>query len=252
MKNPQELQQMVRRRVRRRRALRRARIGSLITVIVVVAGGAAFGIDRMVVSLSRYYGAGNKASTHAPPTTRSVAPTTTSTAPGPPACASSGLAAVVSNWQTSAQVTYETISLTNISEAPCSLNGYPALGVTSTDGTPLPAPTSNVPELGATTAGATGPPSSVVALAPRAQGWFELSYPEVCYQILTTGTPPSSSPDQCYPGNILEVTPPGATSPLLVTEPVHFDYQTSGFMVGPFLPGPPPRETPLPEVSPTG
>jgi hypothetical protein len=251
MKNPQELQQMVKRRVRRRRLLRRARIGSFVAAIAVVAGGLAFGIDRMVVSLYHYYGGNNKALAHTPTTSRTVPPSTTTTAAGPPDCASSGLGAVVSNWQAAAGVMYQTISLTNISDAPCTLAGYPTLGVTSSDGTPLPAPTSNVPELGATTAGATGPTTSMVALAPQAVGWFEISYPEVCYQILTGGTPPTSSPDQCYAGTILEVTPPGATSPLLVTEPIRFNYQTSGFMVGPFLPGPAPHEPPIAPVAPT-
>src|ERR1700722_15649107 len=250
MKDPQQLQAMVRRRVRRRRLWRRTRIASLVTAIVVVTGGVAFGIDRMVVSLYRYYGGDNKAVGHTSTTLVTVPPSTTTTLAGPPDCASSGLGAVVSNWQATEGTMYETVSLTNISEASCTLRGYPALGVTSTDGTPLPAPTTNVPQLGSTTAGATGPANPVVEVAPRAQAWFELSYPEVCYQILTAGAPPSSSPNQCYAGTILEVTPPGATNPLLVTEPFHFDYQPPGFMVGPCQSGPPPHEPPVDTVTP--
>lgn len=261
-KTPSQMQRMVRRRVRRRTIWRRVRLGSMIVGGVLVVGGLAFGIDRMVVSLTHYYGGHNSTASRETTTPGANASTTTSTTPGPPDCDSSGLSAVVYNWQETAGTQYETVLLTNISQATCTLDGYPTLGVTASDGTPLPAPTSDAPTLGSgpdpesgspsTTAGGAGAPAgegpAPVPLASRGQAWFELSYPVSCSQILTEGATPGSTPDECYAGATLEVTPPKATGPLLLTQPVRLTYQTSGFMVGPFLPGPPPR---FPPVSPT-
>ncbi len=241
---------MVQRRVRRRRLWRRTRLATMITGGVIVLLALTFGIDRMVVSLYRYYG-GDKAA--APPTTTPIvtAPTssTTTTAPGPPGCTSSGLSAQVENWQESAGAQYETVVLTNIAPASCTLSGYPGLGVTASDGTPLLATTTNTAGLGSSAAGATAgssPTPAPVVLATRGQAWFEFSYFATCYQILTEGEAPTGAPDQCYSGSTLEVTPPHATSPLLVSEPVRLAYQTSGFMVGPFEAVPIPVSPPVP------
>jgi Protein of unknown function (DUF4232) len=241
---------MVQRRVRRRRLWRRTRLTTMITGGVIVVLALAFGIDRMVVSLYRYYGGDKVAS---PPATTPIvtSPTssTTTTAPGPPDCTSSGLRAQVENWQETAGSQYETVVLTNISPASCTLVGYPTLGVTATDGTPLQAATTNSALLGATAAGATAgssPTAAPVVLATRGQAWFEFSYLATCDQILTEGQSPTGAPDQCYSGATLEVTPPHATSPLLVNEPVRLAYQTSGFMVGPFEAVPIPPSPPIP------
>ncbi len=250
MKDPHQLQQMVQRKVRRRRLWRRTRLTTMITGGVIVVLALAFGIDRMVVSLYRYYG-GDKVG--AAPTTTPIITTptssTTTTAPGPPGCTSSGLSAQVENWQETAGSQYETVVLTNIAPASCTLAGYPGLGVTASDGTPLLATSTNAAGLGSSAAGATAgssPTPAPVVLATRGQAWFELSYLATCYQILAEGEAPTGAPDQCFSGSTLEVTPPHATSPLIVSEPVRLAYQTSGFMVGPFEAVPIPSTPPVP------
>ena len=76
MKNPSTVQEMVRRRVRRRRLWRRARVAGLVVTVAIAAGGAAFGIDRMVVALRKYYA--SPAHVTRGTTTTSGGPTTTS------------------------------------------------------------------------------------------------------------------------------------------------------------------------------
>src|SRR5580704_11014090 len=133
MKNPQSVQQMVQRRVRRRRLWRRARVAILVVGVTVAAGGAAFGIDRMVVALRKYY-ATPAHTTRATNTSTTTSPSTT-TASGPPNCVSGQLSGSVSNWEDINGTTFETISLTNISLSTCSLLGYPGLAVNSANGT---------------------------------------------------------------------------------------------------------------------
>ena len=88
--------------------------------VIVAAGGAAFGIDRMVVALRKYYASPPHSArgTATPPPRR--APTTT-TASGPPNCVSGQLSGTVTNWEGISGTTYETVSLTNISLSPCTL-----------------------------------------------------------------------------------------------------------------------------------
>jgi hypothetical protein len=240
MTNPETVQQMVRRRVRRRRLWRRARVGILVVGVTIAAGGAAFGIDRMVVALRKYYaspahtGKGNNP-------TSSSAPTTT-TASGPPVCVSGQLSGIVSNWRSISGTTFEVVSLTNISASQCTLFGYPGLAVNSANGTALPAATQDVATMGISTGVAPAAPARVV-VAPNAQAWFELSYPDVCDVILIPGTGPTDTPNACYEGKWLQVTPPKTSSPLLVPEPLRFAYGIAGFDVGPFGTGTPP---PLP------
>ncbi len=240
MKNPDLVQDMVRRRVRRRRIWRRARVAILVVTVSLAVAAAAFGIDRMVVALHRYYAAPTQGSGGGH-TSTSSAPTSTS-ASGPPDCVSGQLSGAVTNWQSITGTMYETVSLTNISLSQCTLLGYPGLAVNSANGTALPAATQDVATMGASTGAAAAGPVPVV-LAPEARGWFELSYPDVCSVILTPGAPPSPSPNACYEGKWLQITPPRTASPLLVPEPLVFTYGVVGFDVGPFGTGPPP---PLP------
>lgn len=233
---------MVQRRVRRRRLMRRLRLATMVVVGVAVVGGAAFGIDRMVVALHRYYGSHS----HSPSTTvlTIAKPATTTTAPGPPACASVQLSAYVYDWESSAGTTYETVSVSNISGTACSFLGYPALGASDYDGTSLPAPTDDVATLGGATTATSA--SAVLTMAPGARAWFELDYPDVCYQVLEPGqTAAAGATDVCYDGETLEVTPPRTSSPLLVHEPLRFTYGTAGFDVGPLVAGTPPPSPPL-------
>jgi Protein of unknown function (DUF4232) len=239
MKNPETVQQMVRRRVRRRRVWRRVRRVVLVVAVTVGAAAAAFGIDRMVVALHKYYASPAHVTrgTGAPATV----PTTTS-ASGPPNCVSGQLSGTVTNWQGINGTLYEIVSLTNISLSQCTLLGYPGLAVNSDNGTALPAAAQDVATMGASTGGAPASPAPVV-LAPETRAWFELSYPDVCNDILTPGAPPSANPHACYEGKWLQITPPKTTSPLLVIEPLRFTYGIVGFDVGPFSAGTPP---PLP------
>ncbi len=241
MTNPETVQQMVRRRVRRRQRWHRARVAILVVVVTVAVGGAAFGIDRMVVALRKYYASPShvtKSTTDAAP---SSTPTTT-TASGPGNCVSGQLSGTVTNWQGINGTMYETVSLTNISLSPCTLLGYPGLAVNSANGTALPAATQDVATMGVSNGAAPATPGRVV-VAPEQRAWFELSYPDLCNVILTPGSAPTATPNACYEGKWLQITPPRTSSPLLVPEPLRFDYGVVGFDVGPFGTGTPP---PLP------
>ncbi len=240
MKNPDLVQEMVRRRVRRRRTRRRARTAILVVTASIAIAAAAFGVDRMVVALRHYYATPSQGSTggHASTSTTQTTPTPS----GPPNCVSGQLSGAVTNWQGINGTMYETVSLTNISLSQCTLLGYPVLAVNSANGTALPAATQDVATMGASTGGAAAGPVPVL-LAPEARAWFELSYPDVCSVILTPGAPPSPSPNACYEGKWLQITPPKTASPLLVPEPLLFTYGVVGFNVGPFGTGSPP---PLP------
>ena len=249
MSNPMAVQELVRRRVRRRRRMRRVRTALLVTVTVLALGGAAFGIDRMVVALHHYYaghpGPKGPSTTGTTPVSRA---TTTSTVAGPPACQSPQLGASVYYWSGTGSAIYEIVTVNNISGSPCTLAGYPTLGASAANGTPLPAPTADVATLGSVPGGA--PASTApVALAPGTRAWFELSFPEACDHVLQPGAPTAGVTNACYAGSELQVTPPKATSPLLVTEPLHFDYGTAGFQVGPFQSTPPPSRPPVPTSS---
>jgi len=241
MTSPETVQQMVRRRVRRRRLWRRARVAGLVVSIAIAAGGAAFGIDRMVVALRKYYATpahGNRVTS----TSTSGGPTTV-TASGPANCVGGQLSGTVTNWAGISGTMYEIVSLTNISLSPCTLSGYPGLAVNSANGTALPAATQDVATMGASAGSAPAGPTAVV-VAPEARAWFELSYPDVCNVILTPGSAPTGAPNACYVGKWLQITPPRTASPLLVPEPLYFSYGIVGFDVGPFGTGTPP---PLPK-----
>jgi hypothetical protein len=241
MTNPETVQQMVRRRVRRRRLWRRARVALTVVFVIVAAGGAAFGIDRMVVALRKYYASPSHVTRGTADASPSTTPSTT-TASGPPNCVSGQLSGTVSNWDAINGVLYEIVSLTNISLSSCTLLGYPGLAVNSANGTALPAATQDVATMGVSNGAAPAAPGRVV-VTPEQRAWFELSYPDVCNQILTPGSAPTAVPDACYEGKWLQITPPKTVSPLLVPEPLRFDYGVVGFDVGPFGTGSPP---PLP------
>jgi len=237
VKNPDTVQEMVRRRVRRRRLWRRARVAGLAVAVTIAAGGAAFGVDRMVVALRKYYASPG----HSTGTTTTTAPgPTTTAATGPPDCVGGQLSGTVTNWQGINGTMYQTVSLTNISLSPCTLLGYPGLAVNSENGTALPAATQDVATMGASTGAAPAAPAPIV-VAPEARAWFELSYPDVCNTILNPGSGPTAIPNACYEGKWLEITPPKTASPLLVLEPLRFTYGVVGFDVGPFGTGSPPR-----------
>ena len=244
MKNPVKVQEMVRRRVRRRTLWRRTRIGALVALAVIAVGSAAFGIDRMVVALHRYYAAPSHSSGRVGAAATSTSAPTTTAPPGPPACVGADLTGAVSNWQATSGVTYEIVTLTNISSSPCTLTGFPNLAANAQNGTALPAATRDVATLGSTP---TTPSSGPVAVnvAPGAGAWFELAFGDTCPQVLTPGAGPTASTGACYAGQWLQVFPPKTTNALLVTQPLRFNYATSGFEVGPFMSPPAPSSPPV-------
>jgi hypothetical protein len=252
---------MVRRQVRRRRLWRRLRLASLVIITTAVIAAAAFGIDRLVVVAHRFYVEHHHSAPRATgATNRTTSTTTTTTVPGSPRCDSPQLSATVSDWRETAGTVEETVTLTNIVQTPCSLAGYPSLGVVAQDGTPLPAPHDDVTTIGSPTVATTAPVSTTapvgtttpplpVDLVPRAHASFELSYANVCDHLLQPGQPATGVPNECYDGIWLEVTPPQGSSPLLVTEPLRLTYATSGFLVGPFQVGDGPPLTGQPPLT---
>jgi hypothetical protein len=235
--DPLRAQQMVRRQVRRRRLWRRLRIAVLVVVTSAVVLAAAFGIDRLVVVAHKFYTEHHHSSPPAKAVTNHVTSTTTSTVPGPPRCTSPEVSAVVSDWRETAGTVEETVTLTNVTLAPCTLDGYPVLGAGAQNGTPLPAPNSDVAGLGATSAFGTPLPATPVTVAHGATASFELTYANVCGVLLQPGQAATGVPHECYDGLWLEVTPTPGSSPLVVTEPLRLTYATSGFEVGPFQAG---------------
>jgi len=217
----------------------------LVLGAVAVAGGLAYGIDRLAIVGHRLYvkyvehghGVASVAVPTSAPTT-----TTTTTVPGLPPCASQQLDASLSHWQIAAFTLYEIIVLTNASGAPCSLTGYPGLGASGPSGAALPAPVSDVATLGAA-AGASA--STPVVLGPGTQAWFEVSYSVSCSVVLGSGETTTGVANECYEGSDLQVTPPHAASALLVTQPLRFTYGSAGFQVGPVQGSPLPSSPPL-------
>jgi Protein of unknown function (DUF4232) len=245
MKNPVKVQEMVRRRVRRRTLWRRTRVGVLVAVGVIATGSAAFGIDRMVVALHRYYGGQPHPAGHAGTAATSTTPPTTAAPTGPPVCVAADMTGAMTNWQSTNGVTYEIVTLTNISSSPCTLSGFPSLGANAPNGSALPAAARDVTSLGATpSTPASGP--TAVTVAQGAGSWFELAFGDNCTQVLNPGAAASTATGDCYAGQWLQVFPPKTTSAVLVNQPLKFDYQTSGFEVGPFMAPPPPSSPPVP------
>jgi len=112
MKNPLATHEMVRRKARRRRWWRRTRRTLLAIAAVAVAGGLAYGGDRLAVEghhlYVEYVEHGHGVASVTAPTS---APTTTTTVPGPPACASQQLNAYLAHWQIAGATLYEVIVL---------------------------------------------------------------------------------------------------------------------------------------------
>ncbi len=251
MNDPLKIQDRVRRQVRRRRRWRRARIALLSVTATVAVIAAAFGIDRGAVAAHKFYVEHHHAAPRATGANNRVTTTTSTTAPGPPHCDSPQLGATVSDWRDMGNTVEEIVTLTNISPTLCSLTGFPTLGATAQSGTPLPAPTDNVATLDAPVAGGTTVPPGPVVLVHGARASFTLSFGNICDHVLPSGTPATGAPNECYAGTWLEVTPPMASTPLLVTQPLRLTYATAGFQVGPFqmgsgspLPGQPPPTIP--------
>ncbi|HXQ58856.1 MAG TPA: DUF4232 domain-containing protein, partial [Acidimicrobiales bacterium] len=226
MNDPLKVQDRVRRQVRRRRRWRRARIAALSVAATAAVLGAAFGIDRLAVTVHRFYVEHHHTTPKVTATKTGVTSTTSTTVPGPAHCDSPQLSATVTDWFESNGTVEEKVSLTNISPGPCSLTGYPTLGAVSQSGTPLPAPTNHLAGLGSPATADSTIPSGPVILAREARASFVLSFPNVCDNVLVPGAPATGAPNECYAGVWLEVTPPQATSALLVTEPLRLTYGT--------------------------
>ncbi len=264
MNDPVRAQQIVRRQVRRRRRWRRLRIAVLVVLASAAVLAAAFGIDRLAVVVHKFYAEHHHASPKATGTTKATVPSTTTTVTGAARCDSPELSAVVSDWRETSDTVLETVSLTNISLSTCSLTGYPNLGVVAEGGTPLPATNHDVATIVAPTSSATTlpvptvpvgttTPSAPVTLAHGGRASFQLAFANACDHVVAPGQPTTGTPNECYSGVWLEVTPPQGTSALLVTQPLRLTYAVSGFQVGPFQagsglprPGQPPRTSHTP------
>jgi len=236
MNDPLRAQQMVRRQVRRRRRWRRLRVAFLVILASTAVLAAAYGIDRLAVVVHKFYVEHHHTRPQASGTTHKTTSTTT-TVPGSPRCDSPQLSALVSDWRETGGAVEEDVTLTNISPTPCTLTGYPALGVVDQTGTPLPATNDDLATLASPGAFGAPQPSAPVALAHGARASFELVFSNTCGHVLEPGEPTTGALNDCYDGVWLEVTPPQGTSPLLVTQPVRLTYTTSGLQVGPFQAG---------------
>ncbi len=234
MNDPLRAQQMVRRQVRRRRRWRRLRVAVLVLLASSAVVAAAYGIDRLAVVVHKFYTEHHHTRPQTTGLNHGTTSTTTTTAPGAPRCTSPQLGALVSDWRETGGTVEETVTLTNISATPCTLTGYADLGVVAQNGTPLPAPNDDLASLGAAGGPGSTAPSSPVTVAHGARASFELDFANICDNILEPGEPATGAPNECYAGVWLDVTPPGGTSPLLVTQPVRLTYATTGFQVGPF------------------
>lgn len=217
----------------------------LVLLGIAAAGTAAFGVDRAVA-----YGRKLWAEHHpAAPTTTDVplsrvTTSTTTTLPGPPRCTGTDLAGYLFNWQTVGGTLYEDVQVRSSAPSPCTLAGYPTLGAEDADGLALPAPNHQVSSLGSTTGFAASTPAPVVVPA-GGTAWFELSFSNVCGQVLETATAPPDVANACYAGARLLVTPPSSPTPVVVDQPLPFTYATTGLSVGPFLAGAPPSAPPV-------
>jgi hypothetical protein len=229
---------MVRRQVRRRKRRRRLRIALLSVAATTVVVAAAYGIDRLVVVAQRFYDEHHHAAPRATGASHPTTSTTATTIPGPVRCDSRELSAVVSDWRETGSTVEEIVTITNISVTACTVAGFPVLGVGAQDGTALPATSVDIgAPSGSRGAATTIPPSQVITLAHAARASFEVSYANVCDHVLQPGEAATGTPDECYAGVWLEVTPTAGSSPLIVTQPIHLTYATSGFFVGPFQVG---------------
>jgi len=248
MNDPVRAQQIVRRQVRRRRRWRRLRIAVLVVLASSAVLAAAFGIDRLAIVVHKFYAEHHHSHPPATGSTNTTAASTTTRPAGSARCDSPALSAVVSDWRETSNTVLETVSLTNISLTPCSLTGYPNLGVVAQGGTPLPATNHDVAAIVAPTPGATTlpvttvpvgttTPSAPVTLAHGARASFQLAFANTCDHVVAPGQPTTGTPNECYSGVWLEVTPPQGTSALLVTQPLRLTYAVSGFQVGPFQAG---------------
>jgi len=225
---------MVRRQVRRRRRWRRLRVAVLVVMASSAVVAAAYGIDRLAVVVHKFYAEHHHTHPPAVGLHNGTTSTTSTTTPGPPRCASPQLSALVSDWRETGGAVEETVTLTNISAAPCTLTGYPDLGVVAQNGTPLPAPNHDLASLASPVALGSTTASAPVALAHGGRASFELDFANICDHVLEPGQPATGVPNECYAGVWLDVTPPGGTSALLVTQPVRLTYTTAGLQVGPF------------------
>jgi hypothetical protein len=238
-RDPLVTQEKVRRMVRHRRRMHRAKIASLIFLVLVVVGAAAIGIDRGVVFARHLWAEHHRPA--APPSTTTTTAATTTTIAGPPRCASAQLNAYLYNWRITDGTLYEVVVLADTLATPCTLDGYVGFSVTAAGGGTLPAPVHDDPILGAA-AGASAVPVTVVS---GQRAWFEFTYPVTCATVLSPGQASSGAPGECYEGAFLGVIVSQATMALEVIQPLRFTYGTAGFTVGPFGSGTPPASPPV-------
>jgi len=138
-------------------------------------------------------------SSSSPPSSSS---STSSSAPATDtSCSASALSGSVTGTEGGAGVLETTIALRNTGTVTCTLDGYPGLLLLSSSGTQLATDARD----GGSLAFESVAPSSV-SLAPGGDAYFNIGYSEV----------PSGGESTCPAATGLEVTPPGATTHLVV------------------------------------
>jgi len=225
--------------VRRRRWARAARVTSIVLLVLVLGGAAAFGIDRGIVYGRHLWARLHRPSPPAPTTTTLYsAPTTTLPAA---ACTDAGLDAYLYNWRITSGTLYEVVAVTNTSATPCALAGYPTLVALGQTGADLPSPNHQQASLG----GGAGATAAPVLVGPRQLAWFEFSYPVACSTVLVPSASEAVVPGDCFEGATLGISVSTGAGALEVDQPVRFTYGIQGFAVGPFGAGNPPASPPV-------
>lgn len=166
---------------------------------VGIGGTALAGALAALLAACASGASGASGATHPTPTATSL-PNPTATAAAH--CQGTQLAAAITAGGAAATHILTQVSLRNISQQVCSLDGYPTLQLLDAAGHPLPTHVTDATSAYLWSSLSPG----VVVLAPGASAIFKLQWSQVDY---TTGaactSPPSSS---------LQITPPGATDAL--------------------------------------
>jgi Domain of unknown function (DUF4232) len=136
--------------------------------------------------------------TSAPTTTSTTAATTTSTAAASAAC--SHITASPGPGQGAAGTITGVITVTNTGTAPCTVKGYPTMGLFSGSGAPLTV--TMVSGLTVTVSGPANAPPSSLSVAPSATAQFVYQYSDV----------PVGSETSCPTSEAASVTMPGSTT----------------------------------------
>ena len=138
----------------------------------------------------------------------SASPSASASSTAPTACATSSLSAKAGLAQGTAGSIYQVIDFTNISNAPCSLYGYPGVSLASG------ASATQATQVGAAASRSTASAATLVTLGPGQTA-------NALLQIVEAGNYPSAT---CTPvtTSYLQIYPPNQTTP------IYLGYQSTG------------------------